>query len=287
MLHFQQYDKEKFLNEFSQTEVFKKISSDYKYLFSDKTDIPVAILEKNDIPPPTTPRSRVAARSIFLYSIFYYLNFLTELDPKTIADIGCGGNFLKKYIPSIVGIDNTLESDVFSYFDDHFLENNFQKFDCALAINSIHFISLKDFSKRINDFGKIIKPGGRAFVTFSLRRMIEHTEPHEFAEIFPDLSRRILVKDYCDFLEEEIKKVNYKIIVRDFIFAAEYCHRQQKEYDLIKGSDWPPFEHAFNRNYTGVPDHIVEEINLAIFNKLPEHLDEGYNGNIRLVFEVM
>jgi hypothetical protein len=197
------------------------------------------------------------------------------------------GNFLKKYIPAIVGFDKTSEADIFSYFDDDFLENNLQKFDCAIAINSIHFISLKDFSKRINDFGKIIKPGGRGFVAFNLKRMLDQTELHEFAEIFEDLHKRIVVKDYYDFLEEEIKKINYKIIVKDFIFASEYFDRQKKQYEICKGSSWPPFEDSLNRNYTGTPEHIIEEINFLIFNKLSEgSLDDGYNGNIRLVFEV-
>jgi hypothetical protein len=280
-MNCQQYDKEKFLDQFSQTEIFKKIRSDYKYLYSDFREI--------DLPESKIPalRGGLNELSIFVYSIFYYLNFLTELDPKTIADIGCGSNFLKKYIPEIIGFDKTTEADIFSYFDKDFLENNLQKFDCAIAINSLHFISLKDFSKRINDFGKIIKPGGRGCVTFNLQRMLERTALHEFAEIFEGSSKTITVMDYYNFLKEEIKKIDYKIITQDFTFIADYDNWLRKKYEIHKGSGWPLFDEAINGNYNNIPDHIIKEINLLVFNgEFERALDDRFNGNIRLVFEV-
>ena len=48
-----------------------------------------------------------------------------------------------------------------------------------MAINSLHFISLTDITKQLNNFSNIIKPGGRGFITFNVKRMIEVTKPSE------------------------------------------------------------------------------------------------------------
>jgi TRAP-type mannitol/chloroaromatic compound transport system substrate-binding protein len=92
-MNCQQYDKEKFLSQFSQSDIFKKLSSEYKHLYSDTADLADANILNEISASKPSHRTELVEKSIFLYSIFYYLNFLTELDPKTIADIGCGATF--------------------------------------------------------------------------------------------------------------------------------------------------------------------------------------------------
>jgi hypothetical protein len=278
-MNYQHYNKEEFLKEFSQTKIFKKLSGEYQHLYSDISDVNGNIIRPSH-------RVELEESSTFLYSIFYYIKFLTEINPTVIADVGCGRNFLKKYIDNVIGFDQTPEADVFSLFDDEFIDNNFQKFDAAIAINSIHFISLKEFANRINSFGKIIKPGGRGFVTCNLIRMMERTEPHEYAELF-DLSDRLTTNDYFEHIKKEIKKINYKVIVKDIPFQTDYISKQKKRYELCKGADWPPFELVIDRNYNNAPEHIIKEINsFSIFDTTEVNYDDVYNGNIRIVFEV-
>ena len=269
---YQSYNKDEFLEKFSKTKVYQTLVKDYSYLFSDFNDINFKMEE-----PPH--RDNLERSSIFLYSMFFYLNFLLEINPKLIADIGCGNNKLKKYVPQIIGYDTTLEADIKELFNLEFIEKNYQKFDCAFAINSVHFISLIDFSNRVNDFGKLIKPGGRGFLAFNLQRMIERTKPHEFAKLF-DLSKPVSYYEYRNYIINELQdKIKYNIIINDILFD----HREN--YNNCKGSDWPTYDSWIAKNFIDVPTEIINEINSCDFTTDP-NLDDYYNGNIRIVFEV-
>ena len=52
-----------------------------------------------------TPRQHWADRSLWRTKFsavpFYYLEFLTQQNPKEIYDLGCGWNVFKRYIPNI------------------------------------------------------------------------------------------------------------------------------------------------------------------------------------------
>jgi len=124
---------------------------------------------------PRTPRETLLTLHV---APFFYILKLLEKSPKVLADIGCGINFFKNFIPEIVGIDPTEHPDVdeVAFFNDAYSNAHTNSFDCAMAINSIHFISLNDISNQLRSFSNIIKPGGRGFITLNAKRMIEHTE---------------------------------------------------------------------------------------------------------------
>lgn len=110
------------------------------------------------------------------YISFYYLEYLTAINPSVIADIGCGHNWFKRYIPNIVGYDNFHKNaDVQENFDDAFIEKHQNEFDAAFSINALHFIPLDQLSTTLLKFREILKPGGRAYLTFNSKRMIECT----------------------------------------------------------------------------------------------------------------
>ena len=277
MTNYQHYDKETYFKKFSQSDVYRKIKKEYQYLFSDLEDIDTGSTIK-------IHRSEIEEKSIFLYSMFFYLEFLLENNPKVIADVGCGNNNLKKYIPQIVGIDHTIHADVQAWLDANFIKDNYEKFDAAFSINALHFVSLKDFASRINEFASIIKPGGRGFITFNLIRMLERTLPHEYAQLF-DLSKPVTAKDYTNYIEAELKKIKYNILVKDILFENKFKTIEEK-YNSLKGSDWPNFSKIIAADMANVSDHIVNEIkSFDFFNLCVLGYDDQYNGNIRIVFE--
>ena len=270
------YNKAQYLEKFANSSIYKKLSVEYTQLLSDYEDIKLDNLIGLD-----SHRSDIERNSIFLYSMFYYLEFLLVNNPKVIADVGCGRNFLKKYIPGIVGFDRTPEADKQEWFDQQFVNNNLEKFDSAIAINSIHYISLINFVSQINKFGKIIKPGGRGYVTFNLQKMLENTKPHEYYQLF-DLTKELTMLDYRYFIEVELKKIKYNIITVDITFDLIL----QKKYDLLKGAEWPRLEQYLTNDMTGVPEHIINEINRYNIIGNPDGYNDPFNGNIRIVFEV-
>jgi hypothetical protein len=113
---------------------------------------------------------------------FYYLEFLTEKNPKTIYDLGCGWNIFKKYIPSIIGVgaeDPKSEwffADIHDYIDDEYIRGHQNHFESAFSICALHFIPMSDLRKRVLDFASMIKPGGRGWVTFNAMRLLERDE---------------------------------------------------------------------------------------------------------------
>lgn len=233
MMNYQHYNKAEFIKRFYFTEWFSKLRKDYKYLYADKIDI--------RIPYETikTIRQRLSDSSIFLYSVCYYLEFLLEKNPSVIADVGCGENLIKKYLPNIIGFDQTPQADIQEWFDDAFVKNHTGEFECAFAVNSLHYIPLAEVKERINTFGKILKPGGRGFVTLNLQRLLDYTEPHEYYKLF-DLTKRLTMDDYKQYLTKEIEGIDYQILAFDIVF---------------------------------------DETNV-------DSIDDWFNGNIRIVFEV-
>jgi len=227
------------------------------------------------------PRAILQEQGIFVCSSFYYIEMLLDTNPKVILDVGCGDNVFKKYIPQIVGLDPmSANADIHERFDDKFVEQHTGKYDCAMALQSIHHVSLLKFVDRINQFGKIIKPGGRGFFSTNLSKLVSLTELHEFAKIF-DLSRQVTIFDYYCYLKKELKKLNYRIIAADVLPTLE------RHYYNCAGPDWPPIETYAARDFSNVSEMIKDEI-LSNDDAYVKHigLSEVVDGNIKIVFEV-
>lgn len=119
-----------------------------------------------------TARLRLNAASM---SVFYYIERLLEKNPTQVIDVGCGENLFKSVIDGLYGIDPIFpQADEQVEFNSVWATEHENKFDAAMAINSLHFNHLDQFETYIKDFAKIIKPGGRGFITFNLPRLIEN-----------------------------------------------------------------------------------------------------------------
>ena len=212
MMTYQHYNKHEFLKQFYYSDWFTQLRKDYTYLFSDKIDIRVPYAGNHN-----TVRNQIDTSSIFLFSVCYYLGFLIEKNPQVIADVGCGENIFKKYLPNIIGFDKSISADIQEWFDDDFVSKHTDEFDCAFAVNSLHYISLVDVRTRINNFGKIIKKGGRGFATLNLKRLLEYTEPHEYYKLF-DLTKKLTLEDYKNYLTKELTQIDYQVLVLDLVF---------------------------------------------------------------------
>lgn len=275
---YKQFNKEEFNSTFRQSSVYKQLANDYPKLVLDVNDITSV---DDDPTVYRMPRQALAEQGIFTYGMFYYLNMLLEKNPSTIMDIGCGENPYKKYIPQLLGVDPLFPAaDIRDQFDNQFVEKHLGEYDAAFAIQSLHYISLLDVSTRINQFGKIIKKGGRGFLSFNLTRLIQQTEPHEWPKIF-DLSQRLTIFDYYSYIKKELTKVDYKII------AADVLPDFEQMYSNLAGPDWPAIEKYADRDFSNVPELIRKEIlqNADVF-AFNIGLNDMMDGNIKIVFEV-
>jgi hypothetical protein len=276
-MEYKRFDKDRFSQEFSKSGIYQQLVEDYSTLYSEVTDIPD--LKKDDSYKP--PRTVLRDQGICVYSSFYYIELLLETNPKIILDVGCGDNLLKKYVPQILGLDPMCAAaDIHGYFNDEFVEQHTGEYDCAMALQSIHHVSLLKFVDQINQFGKIIKPGGRGFFSTNLGRLVSRTEPHEFAKIF-DLSRSVTIFDYYCYIKKELEKLDYRIIAADVLPTFE------RHYHNCAGSDWPPIETYAARDFSQVAEMIRDEI-LGLDDVYIKDigLSDSLDGNIKIVFEV-
>ena len=257
---------------FKNTELYRRLQKDFVNLYPDFVD---KIF--NVIPENRSHRSELFDNSTCYYSMFVYLQLLLEKNPTNIADIGCGLNFVKKYIPGVIGFDSTPEADYQEFFDDKFIDKHRHEFDCAFAVNSVHFIPLEKFKDRIIKFSKIVKPGGRGFLTFNLARMANRKEYKNF-----------IIEKHSEYIDQEVELLKTFPGIKILVYDNMIIQNVKKHYEIYRGNDWPEFDDKSN---TDLPKEIRNElVHYGFLGDNQENsqrvIEDPYNGNIRIVFEV-
>jgi hypothetical protein len=99
------YNKIEFQKIFTNTEIYKKLEQNFgsQNLVWDKFVLP-AIINSAPIWRTIAETPRASVPTIFSASVFYYLLPLLEIDYDLIYDLGCGDNMFKPYIPRLIGI---------------------------------------------------------------------------------------------------------------------------------------------------------------------------------------
>jgi SAM-dependent methyltransferase len=274
-------DKNLFYKKFIASDIYKQLIQDYQHVHE-------SIEEYSDEFYVAPRRTYAASKSIFYYRTFYYIQMLLEKNPKIILDLGCGSNLFKKYIPQIYGIDpdpkvSNLVDSVESYSNE-WLNDNLGKYDCAMTIGAIHGVSLVELPNRINDFGKVIKSGGRGYFGVNLRRPMQNTEIHEYAELF-NLSKRQTLHDLYRVVRKQCEKIKYNIIALDINFL-DY---EKDRYENLAGSDWPSWQDYLNDNVKNIDQKILDEIagfKIGCDPFTANGPSEVVDGNLNLIFEV-
>jgi len=274
------YDKEKFVEEFKQTDIYCQLVNDYQNVSESLGEDTYRLL----------PRRTTSAReSTFYYSTFYYLKLLLEKNPKVILDLGCGSNLFKKYIPQIHGVDYDDvyfkdTADAIESYSEEWVTSNLEKYDCAMTIGAIHNVSMSQLPDRINEFGRVIKQGGRGYFSVNLRRVMQNTELHEYAKLF-DLSKRQTKLDLYRVVVAQCEKIKYKIVALDVTFLDH----EKVRYESLAGTDWPTWNDYVSNNLDHVQVDILEEIKNFEIGLEPFTANgpsEPIDGNVKLVFEI-
>jgi hypothetical protein len=165
-----------------------------------------------------TPRLRAVTGQIPC-ATFYYTEFLVNINPDTIYDIGCGMNFFKGILPNVIGIDadgnaaTHSEYDIKDVFDAEFVVGHENQFQAVMSIDALHFTSITNFTKRVLDFARVIKPGGRGYIAMNAARLIDFTPKKDLIELFgTDKRDANLISQYID---SEIRKLLLNFLVVD------------------------------------------------------------------------
>ena len=207
-----EYEQSKFEPQFKKTKLYRILEKDFDCVaFSKQWNYP-----KTGI--GDTPRKIYSDQSKSLFSAvpFYYLEFLTRKNPKTIYDLGCGWNIFKKYIPNIIGIgaedpnSDSFYGDIHDYVDDDFISNHQNYFESVFSINSLHFVPLSNLQKTVGDFYSMLQPDGVGWLALHIQRMIERD-----ADNFHDKDRSYLDR----YVRRELSDLNIDYLVFDLDLA--------------------------------------------------------------------
>lgn len=163
------------------------------------------------VPWHITPRYMLeSGLKIGMKDIFYYIDMLYEKNPATIIDVGCGECTWKRWFPRIIGFDpNTgpyYQQDFVDYFDEDFSRGHEKKFDCGLAINSLHFIPWRKIPDQIDLAMNIVRD--RFLFTFNFDKF--HKKP--------DISDHELILELKTMLEH----TPYEVLMFDCPFYRGY-----------------------------------------------------------------
>jgi hypothetical protein len=146
---------------------------------------------------------------------YYYINFLLEKTPGTIVDIGCGVNYFKPHFTNLIGIDADPKAnfDIFDHFDKDFADNHQHSYDALISINTIHFASITAITEQLLLISKLIKPGGRGFVSFNFETWLMHTNQDQINILFGQYPA---FDDIVNYTNEQILQTKLDFIVVDW-----------------------------------------------------------------------
>lgn len=123
------------------------------------------------------PRSEITPRGYEEFRIarrdtFYYISWLYDNNPTSVLDYGCGDNIFSKWFPNIYAVDVTSSWSMFNrpnelIIPETFYHKNIGKFECGMALNSLHFNSWQDVKKNIHNCMAMITNNGRFLFTLN------------------------------------------------------------------------------------------------------------------------
>lgn len=168
------------------------------------------------------PRCMISMK-FYSCTLYYYIDAMLGVNPKTVIDIGCGENMFKDIVPGLIGCDpNGTFADFTESFgySGEFSADHKHEYDAAMSICSIHFISLKEFRDQIMRFANVIKPGGRGLLVMNGIRMVERTSDEDLIELFGTTEPTpLMVEEYID---GELKKMSLNFLIVDNIVSQKY-----------------------------------------------------------------
>lgn len=206
----------------------KNIYSRIKELYGDDVT-PIVKPEIHNL----TPREYYINR-YFHCTTFYYIEKLMEINPSKILDIGCGSNIFKKFYPIIYGVDPIIVggADEVDSFNDNFIEKHTEEYECAMSICSLHHdISYTFLKKRIYDFLKIIKPGGRAYIALNSMVLLANMDKKYFNYFYDSKSTTYKIETHRDFVNKLIDQLGKKVNILEYHNLIGYG-MDRSEFDI-------------------------------------------------------
>jgi hypothetical protein len=150
---------------------------------------------------------------------YYYIQWLLEINPAIVLDVGCGTNPFKGLIPNIIALDDQSCPPPYSndalkcHFDKDFAESHPHMCDALISINAIHFSPIWTIKSRMLSMAQLVRPGGRAFVSFNAETWLMSTPKNQLQEYFGNYPT---VDSVIEYMHQSVTETNLKMLVSDW-----------------------------------------------------------------------
>lgn len=152
----------------------------------------------------------------------YYIKYLLEINPTTIADIGSGVNRFKNLFPDIVGVEKQIDMDhdigLLATVDDEWVEQHQNQYDAIICINMLHFTHIEQVCCRLQWIYDMLAPGGRAFVAFNLETWLMKTSPAQLKRLFNGIP---ILDQAVDIIHKQVESLGLNLIVNDWAILRQ------------------------------------------------------------------
>jgi SAM-dependent methyltransferase len=205
---------ETWLAEFQQSDLFHCIRSDYQHVISSYREMTVLRAALNHT---VYAKSRDFCQQFGILDVvpYYYIQKVMEINPELVIDLGCGLNVFKKTWPNIIGIDADENSncDIMDHFDRDFAQGHQQYCDALISVNAIHFAPIDQITQRLQWCANLVKPGGRAFVSFNLETWLMYTDIACISQLFGSSPQ---LDDIVNYVDHAVKSLSLDLIIYDW-----------------------------------------------------------------------
>ena len=160
---------------------------------------------------------------IGIRDIFYYIDQLYNTQPTSVVDVGCGECIWKKWFPNIVGFDPNVnefsKQDFVDFFDEDFSIGHTQRYDCGMALNSLHFIDWYFIPKQIDLAMNIVRHQFLFTFNFDAIRNKPNTPSSELILLFNNM----------------LNSLNYEIVLLDYPYLRGISERKIFSAGFLNG----------------------------------------------------
>ena len=276
------YNLEEFQTTFKYNHIYQRLVEDFgeENLVWDKFfNQPINLQNAPKVKRGSTPRAQCT--TLFSASVFYYLLPLLEIKYDLIYDLGCGANLFKPYIPRLVGIGEEWVHIKNSY--EKIKDANWPNITCPQDFDNLPN-NIKSECLMVHNLATINDVGFYGDIYGRFDNVYVQQHALSFQAIFS-----ICALHFCPLSR-------FKKIVLDFVSLVKLggrgflalniqrmIERESTQFLLQEFSTMTPtllqYDQYIRKELSTLNlKFLIVDIDLTL-------MDEGINGNIRLVFE--
>jgi len=183
------YDPDVWRENFPQTDIYRLVQPGHEhviYTFQEMNVLKAALHHT----VYAAPREILDLYHILDACPYYYLQWLWQAKPNVVVDIGCGTNPFQALWPNIVAIDDhscpppICSKALRLHVNQEFSDQHCGMADAIISCLTLHFNPIQTVQQQLEIVARMLRPGGRAYVSFNAETWLMCTPQKEMRALF-------------------------------------------------------------------------------------------------------